>query len=147
MTQLLVISLPRSLFFGPALVRKCRKDGGSIQGLLQRVDARPGHDLNELRQATGFPEAELRRLVAKSIRHYEEYYECRRSLVPDDGPTFFSPSWCNSFENAFLWIGDCRPSMFIRLLYSLSFPVLELYNAAVPEAALEEYAEAAARMV
>ncbi|KAG6501438.1 hypothetical protein ZIOFF_041318 [Zingiber officinale] len=83
-------------------------------------------DLIELRQATAFPEAELRRLVAKSIRQYEEYYECRRSLVPDDGPAFFSPSWCNSFENAFLWIGGCRPSMFIRLLYSLSFAVLEL---------------------
>ncbi|KAG6497478.1 hypothetical protein ZIOFF_045378 [Zingiber officinale] len=129
MTQLLVISLPRSLFFGPALVRRCRKDGGSIQGLLQRVDTRPGRRSQRTparRQATGFPEAELRRLVAKSIRHYEEYYECRRSLVPDDGPAFFSPSWCNSFENAFLWIGGCRPSMFIRLLYSLSFAVLEL---------------------
>lgn len=83
-------------------------------------------DLNELLQANGlFTEAELRRLVAKSIRHYEEYYERRRSLVPDDGPAFFCPSWCNSFENAFLWIGGCRPSMFIRLLYSLSCDGLE----------------------
>lgn len=93
-----------------------------------------GADLNELLQAISSQngsrarsEMELRELVEKSVRHYEEYYERRRRLVLEDGPAFFAPPWCNSFEKAVLWVGGCRPSMFIRLIYSLSSAGLEAH--------------------
>ncbi|WOL20587.1 hypothetical protein Cni_G29392 [Canna indica] len=93
-----------------------------------------GADLNELLQAvptqngnSDLSEGQLRQLVDKNMRHYEDYYELRRRLVRNDGPAFFSPSWCNSFENSVLWIGGCRPSMFIRLIYSLSSADLEAH--------------------
>ncbi|RRT57606.1 hypothetical protein B296_00004669 [Ensete ventricosum] len=91
-------------------------------------------DLNELLQAISSQngsrvrsEMELRELVEKSMRHYEEYYERRRNLVQEDGPAFFAPPWCNSFEKSILWVGGCRPSMFIRLIYSLSSAGLEAH--------------------
>ncbi|XP_065036562.1 protein DOG1-like 3 [Musa acuminata AAA Group] len=93
-----------------------------------------GADLNELLQAISSQngsrarsEMELRELVEKSVRHYEEYYERRRRLLREDGPAFFAPPWCNSFEKAVLWVGGCRPSMFIRLIYSLSSAGLEAH--------------------
>ncbi|CAL9084357.1 unnamed protein product [Musa textilis] len=93
-----------------------------------------GADLNELLQAISSQngsrarsEMELRELVEKSMRHYEEYYERRRRPVREDGPAFFAPPWCNSFEKAVLWVGGCRPSMFIRLIYSLSSAGLEAH--------------------
>ncbi|KAJ8485359.1 hypothetical protein OPV22_017844 [Ensete ventricosum] len=91
-------------------------------------------DLDELLQSIStrhsnrdWREAELRELVERCMRHYEEYHERRRGLVRDDGPTFFCPPWCNSFENSMLWAGGCRPSMFIRLIYSLSSSGLEAH--------------------
>lgn len=61
----------------------------------------------------------LKLLVEKSIQHFEEYSEKRALMVQQDAPSFLSPFWCSPFENALLWIGGCRPSLCIRLVYSV----------------------------
>ncbi|KAK4439114.1 protein DOG1-like 1 [Sesamum alatum] len=62
---------------------------------------------------------ELKLLVEKGIKHFEEYHERRALLAQHHAPSFFHPTWCNSFETAFLWLGGCRPSLGIRLVYSV----------------------------
>ncbi|KAI3997447.1 hypothetical protein MKX01_008054 [Papaver californicum] len=36
-----------------------------------------------------------------------------------DAPSLISPTWCPSIERSYLWLGGCRPSLGIRLLYWL----------------------------
>ncbi|XP_009395216.2 protein DOG1-like 3 [Musa acuminata AAA Group] len=105
-------------------------------------------DLDELLQAISTQhgnrernEAELGELVERCMRHYEEYHDRRRGLVRDDGPTFLCPPWCNSFENSMLWAGGCRPSMFIRLIYSLSSSGLEAHLDAPAGRAVSSHGE------
>ncbi|KAL5226549.1 hypothetical protein ABZP36_014814 [Zizania latifolia] len=70
-------------------------------------------------------DAELRAEVERCMRGYAEYAACRRTLAREDGAALFAPRWCTSFENSVLWLGGCRPSLTIRLLYSLSGEGLE----------------------
>ncbi|KQK18712.1 protein DOG1-like 3 [Brachypodium distachyon] len=70
-------------------------------------------------------EAELRAVVERCLRGYEEYATTRRAMAPEDGAAFFAPPWCTTFEKAVLWLGGCRPSLSIRLLYCVSSEGLE----------------------
>lgn len=70
-------------------------------------------------------DGELRAVVERCMRGYAEYVSTRRALAREDGAALFAPPWCTSFENSVLWIGGCRPSLTIRLLYSLSGEGLE----------------------
>nr|GMC76704.1 protein DOG1-like 3 [Ipomoea batatas] len=84
--------------------------------------AQQEEDLEELSRAmdSNLGSAELFGVVDKHVRHFEEYQEHRALLAEQNGgPPFLSPSWCTTFENAFMWIGGCRPSLSIRLVYSL----------------------------
>ncbi|KAG8386428.1 hypothetical protein BUALT_Bualt03G0147700 [Buddleja alternifolia] len=80
-------------------------------------------DLEELLNATStnskITDEQLKLLSDKGIKHFEEYYERRTLMAKHDAPSFLSPTWCSSFENAFLWAGGCRPSLSIRLVYSV----------------------------
>uniref|UniRef100_A0A0D9V5W7 DOG1 domain-containing protein n=1 Tax=Leersia perrieri TaxID=77586 RepID=A0A0D9V5W7_9ORYZ len=69
--------------------------------------------------------AELRAAVERCMSAYAEYVTTRRALAREDGAALFAPPWCTSFENSVLWLGGCRPSLTIRLLYSLSGEGLE----------------------
>ncbi|KAL6314567.1 hypothetical protein AAG906_026907 [Vitis piasezkii] len=80
-------------------------------------------DLQELLQVldTDSPDSDhLRHLIQKSLQHFQDYSATRAELSKLDAPSFFCPSWITSFENSFLWLGGCRPSLAIRLLYSIS---------------------------
>ncbi|KAJ3695382.1 hypothetical protein LUZ60_000759 [Juncus effusus] len=80
-------------------------------------------DLSELLRVSASPgmtEDEVCAIIKQCIQHYEDYSEQRKALADEDGPTFFSPPWCPTFENSMLWIGGCRPSLAIRLLYSVT---------------------------
>jgi hypothetical protein len=68
---------------------------------------------------------ELRAAVERCMRGYEEYANSRRTMAREDGAAFFVPPWCTMFETAVLWLGGCRPSLTIRLLYNLSGEGLE----------------------
>ncbi|XP_043699069.1 protein DOG1-like 3 [Telopea speciosissima] len=85
-------------------------------------------DLQELLQTlTQYPrdEEKLRMVVEKNIQHFQEYNEKRTILAQDHAPSFFCPAWCTSFENSFLWIAGCRPTLSIRLVYALCGSELE----------------------
>lgn len=70
-------------------------------------------------------DAELRAVVERCMRGYQDYAAVRRALSREDGAAFFAPRWCTAFENSVLWLGGCRPSLTIRLLYNLSGEGLE----------------------
>ncbi|KAI3497170.1 hypothetical protein L1887_39582 [Cichorium endivia] len=79
-------------------------------------------DLDELLQAiTHHPnDLEYLQLITKKvITHFENYNNARAQLAKHDGPSFLSPSWGSTFENSLLWIGGCRPTLIIRLVYAL----------------------------
>ncbi|KAJ3706978.1 hypothetical protein LUZ61_010683 [Rhynchospora tenuis] len=93
-------------------------------------------DLTDLLQVSVTPGAsqmQLRMIIDQCMRNYESYTEQRRTLAPEDRSTFFCPPWCTSFENSVLWMGGCRPSLMIRLLYSLTGYEMEAH--------LEEFLE------
>uniref|UniRef100_A0A7N0T7Z6 DOG1 domain-containing protein n=1 Tax=Kalanchoe fedtschenkoi TaxID=63787 RepID=A0A7N0T7Z6_KALFE len=60
-------------------------------------------------------------LLDKSIQHFEEYMKDRCRLAQRDtaASSYLAPGWCSTLENSLLWIGGCRPSIFIRLTYAL----------------------------
>ncbi|KAI3702778.1 hypothetical protein L6452_28530 [Arctium lappa] len=79
-------------------------------------------DLDELLQTlTHYPTDldYLKLITNKSINHFENYSNARAQLAKHDGPSFLAPTWGSTFENSFLWIGGCRPSLIIRLVYAL----------------------------
>ncbi|KAJ9551470.1 hypothetical protein OSB04_015515 [Centaurea solstitialis] len=79
-------------------------------------------DLDELLQAlTHYPADSdyLKLITNKTISHFESYNDARAQLAKHDGPSFLAPTWGSTFENSFLWIGGCRPSLIIRLVYAL----------------------------
>ncbi|KAG6387131.1 hypothetical protein SASPL_152316 [Salvia splendens] len=81
-------------------------------------------ELSELTQAAAAAacaanDAELSRLVDKVIRHFEEYTRQRHVMAMADVSPYYAPTWCTSLERSVLWIGGCRPSSYIRLIYAL----------------------------
>lgn len=82
-------------------------------------------DLSHLQEAltlspdTQNQDARLSQLIEENIKHFEDYNDKRNVLARRDVLVFFAPSWCTSQENSLLWIAGCRPSTFIRLVYSL----------------------------
>ncbi|KAM3332591.1 hypothetical protein ACQJBY_028024 [Aegilops geniculata] len=70
-------------------------------------------------------DAELRAVVERCMRGYQEYAASRRAMARENGAAFVAPPWCTAFENSVLWLGGCRPSLAIRLLYSISGEGLE----------------------
>ncbi|XP_047962517.1 protein DELAY OF GERMINATION 1-like isoform X2 [Salvia hispanica] len=82
--------------------------------------AQQQQDLDELVAANSSPaaaEEDLARLRDKCVAHFAEYAERRAAMAGQNPPCFLSPPWCSAFENAFMWVGGCRPSLFIRLIY------------------------------
>ncbi|CAI9089969.1 OLC1v1024627C1 [Oldenlandia corymbosa var. corymbosa] len=77
-------------------------------------------DVDEAGPGTGADDQQLFRFLAeKGVQHFEEYIQKRALLAREYAPSFLCPSWCSCFEGSFLWIGGCRPSLAIRLVYSL----------------------------
>ncbi|XP_078151268.1 protein DOG1-like 3 [Carex rostrata] len=77
-------------------------------------------DLLRVANTLGATEMQHRLITEQCMQTYENYMERRRTLAREDGPTFFCPPWCTSFENSVLFIGGCRPSLMIRLVYTLT---------------------------
>ncbi|KAL0321302.1 UNVERIFIED_CONTAM: protein DOG1-like 3 [Sesamum radiatum] len=82
-------------------------------------------ELSELNRAIslnangGTSDAELTRLIEKIMDHYQDYVQRRRLMARADVAPYFAPTWCTSLERSVLWIGGCRPSSFVRLIYAL----------------------------
>ncbi|KAL0310619.1 UNVERIFIED_CONTAM: CBL-interacting protein kinase [Sesamum angustifolium] len=82
-------------------------------------------ELSELNRAIsltangGTSDAELTRLIQKIMDHYQDYVQRRSLMARADVSPYFAPTWCTSLERSVLWIGGCRPSSFVRLIYAL----------------------------
>ncbi|XP_051152275.1 protein DELAY OF GERMINATION 1-like [Andrographis paniculata] len=96
---------------------------GHFQLSFKNWIAQQYEDLDELLNAISPPstitDEKLKLLGDKAIKHFEEYYENRGRMCKRDASSFLTPSWCSSLENAFMWIGGCRPSLSVRLVYSV----------------------------
>ncbi|KAL5989690.1 hypothetical protein ACLOJK_010583 [Asimina triloba] len=100
-----------------------------FNGCYQRWTQQQKQDLEDLRGAFNQPAHDsdtLARLVADSVQHYRDYCDERAVLAAQDPHYLLAPTWCTPFENSFLWIAGCRPSMFVRLIYCLSGREIEL---------------------
>lgn len=65
-------------------------------------------------------DSNLKQLIEKSIKHFQDYMDTRRHLACSDVTAYLAPTWCTTLESSMLWISGCRPSSFIRLLYAMS---------------------------
>ncbi|KAI3958981.1 hypothetical protein MKX01_023657 [Papaver californicum] len=70
-------------------------------------------------------EQELCCIIEKLIKHFQEYTNRRAQFAVDEASSIFSPTWCTSLENSYLWLGGCRPSLLTRLVHSLCGSQLE----------------------
>ncbi|KAG7620982.1 unnamed protein product [Arabidopsis thaliana] len=61
----------------------------------------------------------LEELVGKIVNDFQKYTEKRSELSRRSCSSYFAPSWNSHLENGLLWMGGCRPSSFIRVIYSL----------------------------
>lgn len=64
-------------------------------------------------------DVEMNELLGKMLNNFQGYVNGRSRLARVDVSPFFAPTWCTPLENSVLWIGGCRPSSFIRLIYAL----------------------------
>ncbi|KAJ4851406.1 hypothetical protein Tsubulata_014743, partial [Turnera subulata] len=97
----------------------------TLKELLQILTPRQGQekDLAELNQAMEAAEGSdddhaLRQLTEKVFKHFESYMEERMEIASRDVSIYFAPTWHSSLSNSLLWIGGCRPTIFIRLIYA-----------------------------
>lgn len=66
-------------------------------------------------------EIDLKKIIAKTISNFKDYMNKRSQMLRSTNITpYLAPPWSSSLENSTSWIGGCRPSSFIRLLYTLS---------------------------
>lgn len=61
----------------------------------------------------------LEELVGVIVNDFQKYAEKRSELSNRSCSIYFAPLWNSSLENGLLWMGGCRPSSFIRVIYAL----------------------------
>ncbi|KAM7255195.1 hypothetical protein ACFE04_020436 [Oxalis oulophora] len=61
----------------------------------------------------------LKQLNDTTVNSFQTYVEKRKNQARRDVSPFYAPAWCSTLENSQLWIGGCRPSIKIRLIYAL----------------------------
>ncbi|AEE84075.1 putative protein [Arabidopsis thaliana] len=76
-------------------------------------------DLKEALMCQRNNDDKLEDLVGKIVNDYHTYAGKRSELSYRCCAHYFAPSWNTPIENSMLWMGGCRPSSFIRLIYAL----------------------------
>ncbi|PIA42169.1 hypothetical protein AQUCO_02100198v1 [Aquilegia coerulea] len=97
-------------------------DQTTIHACFQSWMVKQEEDMNQLKQAMEQDVKDNERLcqlVEICIQHFEEYHQKRLVHARSNPSLFFTPSWYSLFENSHLWIGGCRPTLFIQLIYTL----------------------------
>ncbi|KAH0901581.1 hypothetical protein HID58_041084 [Brassica napus] len=61
----------------------------------------------------------LRELIQSVIEDFKDYARKRSEHSRRYSSNYFAPTWNTCLENALLWMGGCRPSSFIRLVYAM----------------------------
>ncbi|XP_059436699.1 protein DOG1-like 1 [Corylus avellana] len=87
---------------------------------LQEQELAELHQALNIHAATNSKEnINLTQLAENCIKHFQDYADKRTQLARHDVSAFFAPAWCTNFENSLLWVAGCRPSQYIRLVYTL----------------------------
>ncbi|XP_047320782.1 protein DOG1-like 1 [Impatiens glandulifera] len=79
-------------------------------------------DLEELNRVMEFDsddEVKLRAVVERVLGHFQNYLDKRSQTVRHNVSGLNIPSWCPTFEKSVLWMGGCRATICIRLVYAL----------------------------
>lgn len=76
-------------------------------------------DLKEALMCQQNNDHKLEDLVGKIVNDFQTYARKRSELSHRCCANYFAPSWNSPIENSMLWMGGCRPSSFIRLIYAL----------------------------
>ncbi|XP_026458916.1 protein DOG1-like 2 [Papaver somniferum] len=84
-------------------------------------------ELNQVAKEDRRNDEKLQTIAEKNIKQFQEYHERRILLVKEDPASSFSPTWTTPFENSFLWIAGCRPTLAIQLVYTLCGTELEAH--------------------
>ncbi|CAN6443740.1 unnamed protein product [Victoria cruziana] len=67
----------------------------------------------------------VRQAITSAMQHYLEYNRKRASIAGHNAPAVCSPPCSSSFNNSYLWLGGCRPTLVIRLAYVLAGQAVE----------------------
>ncbi|KAL7129860.1 hypothetical protein ABFS83_13G095700 [Erythranthe nasuta] len=84
------------------------------------------HELSELNRAITLnangstSDFELTQLIDQILTNFKNYVNMRRVMAREDVSPYMAPTWCTTLERSVLWIGGCRPSSYIRLIYALT---------------------------
>ncbi|XP_006351375.1 TGACG-sequence-specific DNA-binding protein TGA-2.1-like [Solanum tuberosum] len=83
--------------------------------------------INELRTAVNShaSDPELRSIVDNVIAHYDEVYRMKANTAKGNVEHLLSGMWKTPAERCFMWIGDFRPSLLLKLLGNQLEPLSE----------------------
>lgn len=90
------------------------------------VQAKRMTDLKRALTNGGKNDDELRELIRTVIEDFKDYARKRSEYSRLFCSNYFAPTWNTGLENALLWMGGCRPSSFIRLVYAMCGSQTEL---------------------
>ncbi|RIA05226.1 hypothetical protein BRARA_K00430 [Brassica rapa] len=79
-------------------------------------------DLKEVlmsQRSNAYDHHKLEELVGRIVNDFQKYADKRSELADRSCSCYFAPSWNSSLENGLLWMGGCRPSSFMRIIYAL----------------------------
>ncbi|XP_047320780.1 protein DOG1-like 2 [Impatiens glandulifera] len=80
-------------------------------------------DLDELNHAlltSANDDANLRVVIGRILDHFHDFLHRRLELVLIDAPTLLCKYWSSiNLERSILWMGECRPTMSIRLVLAI----------------------------
>ncbi|KAF3791831.1 Transcription factor HBP-1b(c1) [Nymphaea thermarum] len=94
---------------------------------LKRMDQHRSdlEDLVRVRSHQPDDEQAIRRAITSAMQHYLDYNRMRATVARRDAPAVCSPVCSSSFNNSYLWLGGCRPSLIIRLVYVMAGQAVE----------------------
>ncbi|KAL3357379.1 hypothetical protein AABB24_017869 [Solanum stoloniferum] len=83
--------------------------------------------INELRTAVNShaSDPELRSIVDNAIAHHDEVYRMKANAAKGNVEHLLSGMWKTPAERCFMWIGDFRPSLLLKLLGNQLEPLSE----------------------
>ncbi|KAF3791832.1 hypothetical protein EJ110_NYTH12734 [Nymphaea thermarum] len=82
-------------------------------------------DLVRVRNHQSDDEQDIRRAISSAMQHYLDYNRTRASIARRDAPAVCSPFCSSCFNNSYLWLGGCRPTLIIRLVYVMAGQAVE----------------------
>ncbi|KAK4725316.1 hypothetical protein R3W88_028095 [Solanum pinnatisectum] len=97
--------------------------------------------INELRTAVNShaSDPELRSIVDNVIAHYDEVYRMKANAAKGNVEHLLSGMWKTPAERCFMWIGDFRPSLLLKLLGNQLEPLSEQQLLAIKNLQLSSY--------